>query len=156
MTCMNMFAMYFILPIVGLYEHLLEDSWSQIKKHESTVHRILHHRQGHLYVPVRPRPANKLCPLNFSISTSINFHLKNQKKKKVYKIFHLSVCYQKRFAKSLFSTNFASPKAVAHQGHGLIGLRHKVAQIIGASRMTMVNLRIYAIHMMLYAYRNIG
>ena len=36
--------------------------------------------QGHLYVPVRPRPANKLCPLNFSISTCINFHLKNKKK----------------------------------------------------------------------------
>ena len=35
--------------------------------------------QGHLYVPVRPRPANKLCPLNFSISTCINFHLKNKK-----------------------------------------------------------------------------
>ena len=35
--------------------------------------------QGHLYVPVRPRPANKLCPLNFSISTCINFHLKKKK-----------------------------------------------------------------------------
>ena len=31
------------------------------------------YRQGHLYVIVRPRPANKLCPLNFSISTCINF-----------------------------------------------------------------------------------
>ena len=42
---------------------------------------IYNYNQGHLYVPVRPRPANKLCPLNFSISTCINFHLKNQKKK---------------------------------------------------------------------------
>ena len=91
--------------------------------------------QGYLYVPVRPRPANKLCPLNFSISTCINFHLKNKTKKFTTcqyhkhwtKIFHLSVCYQKRFAKNLFSTNFASPKAVAPQGHGLIGLKHKVA-----------------------------
>ena len=34
----------------------------------------------YIHVPVRPRPANKLCPLNFSISTCINFHLKNKKK----------------------------------------------------------------------------
>ena len=37
--------------------------------------------QGHLYVPVRSRPANKLCPLNLSISTCMNFHLKKKQKK---------------------------------------------------------------------------
>ena len=76
------------------------------------------------------------CAPYFSISTCINFHLKNQKKKRLTtcqhhkrctKIFHLLVCNQKRFAKKLFSTNFAPRKAVAPQGHGLIGLRHKVA-----------------------------
>ena len=54
------------------------------------------------------------------------FSLEKPKKKK-FTTFHLSVCYQKRFAKNLFSTNFAPPKAVAPQGHGLIGLKHKVA-----------------------------
>ena len=54
------------------------------------------------------------------------FLVVNMHHKRSTKIFHLSVCNQKRFAKNLFSTNFAPPKAVAPQGHGLIGLRHKV------------------------------
>ena len=45
------------------------------------------------------------------------------------------VCYQKRFAKKLFSTNFAPPKAVAPQGHGLTGLRYKVALATSHSKL---------------------
>ena len=57
-----------------------------------------------------------------------------EKPKKKVNIINVELRYfifqsviKKRFAKNLFSTNFAPPKAVAPQGHGLIGLRHKVA-----------------------------
>ena len=78
------------------------------------------------------------APLNFSISTCINFHLKNQKKKRktcnVLMMYYFNQLWtydvsllSKTFCKNLFSTNFAPPKAVATQSHSLIGLRHKVA-----------------------------
>ena len=74
-----------------LYMYIIVVSWgSQLCNIIIIVHGFINvlfyhvlniiYYQGHLYVPVRPRPANKLCPLNFSISTCINFHLKNQKK----------------------------------------------------------------------------
>ena len=76
-------------------------------------------------------------PPKFLDQYMYKFSFEKPKKKKKFttcqhhkrwtKIFHLSVCYQKRFAKNLFATNFAPPKVVAPQGHGLIGLRHKVA-----------------------------
>ena len=38
------------------------------------------------------------------------------------------------------NTNFAPPKAVAPQGHGLIGLRHKVALIIREKNLRILGL----------------
>ena len=100
--------------------------------------------RGHFYVPVRPRPANKLCPLNFSISTCINFHLKNQKRLQHVNIINVELRYfifqsviknvlQKIcFLQILRPLRLWRPKAMAkvirsdYLGHGLIGLRHKV------------------------------
>ena len=44
---------------------------------------LLHYcSQGHLYIPVRPRPANKLCPPKFLDQYMYKFSFEKPKKKK--------------------------------------------------------------------------
>jgi len=54
--------------IIKHMQYLLRPTYNR-KAHVSRrrLRILVQPNQGHLYVPVRPRPANKLCPLNFSI-----------------------------------------------------------------------------------------